>query len=105
MSVLGYNSEKASRSSQKGQPSMGVKVQIDPSLLNLTKGYKEVEVEGKTVGQCLDSLQARFPDLNSALFQQGQTWSDIGIFLNNNSAYLSQSVEDGDELIILMPLG
>ncbi len=84
---------------------MSVKVRVDPSLLNLTNGHKVVEVEGKTVGQCLDSLQARFPALNPVLFQQGQTWSDIGIFLNNNSAYLSQPVEDGDELIILMPLG
>ena len=83
---------------------MSVKVQIDPSLLNLTEGHKVVEVKGKTVGQCLDSLQARFPGLNSVLFQQGQMPSDIVIILNNSIAYLSQSVEDGDELSILVPM-
>jgi len=84
---------------------MSIKVGIDPSLLHLTNGNEVAEVEGKTVGQCLDSLRVRFPDLDSVLFQREQVWSDIGIFLNNKSTYLSQSVKDGDELAILMPLG
>ena len=84
---------------------MSIKVWIDPSLVSLTDNQKVVELEGKTVGQCLEALQARYPTLKSLLFEQGQAWSDVGIFLNNKSAYLSQPVKDGDELTILMPLG
>ena len=84
---------------------MSIKVQIDSALLHLTNGNEVVEVKGKTVGQCLNDLRVRFPDLGSALFQQDQVWSDIGIFLNDESAYLSQLVEEGDKLAILMPLG
>ena len=84
---------------------MSIKVQIDSALLHLTNGNEVVEVEGKTVGQCLNDLCVRFPDLGSALFQRDQVWSDICIFLNDESAYLSQLVEDGDKLAILMPLG
>jgi len=84
---------------------MSITVQIDSALLHLTNGIKVVEVDGKTVSQCLNFLRARFPALGSALFQQDQVWSDIGIFLNNESTFLSQLVKDGDELAILMPLG
>ncbi len=84
---------------------MSIKVQIDSALLHITDGNEVVEVAGKTVGQCLNALRVRFPGLDSALFQQDQVWSDIGIFLNDENAYLSQSVKDGDKLAILMPLG
>ena len=84
---------------------MSITVQIDSALLHLTNGIKVVEVDGKTVSQCLNFLRVRFPALGSALFQQEQVWSDIGIFLNNESTFLSQLVKDGDELAILMPLG
>ena len=84
---------------------MSIKVHIDSALLHLTRGNEVVEVKGKTVGQCLNDLRVRFPDLDSVLFQRDQVWSDIGIFLNNESAYLSQLVEDGDDMAILMPLG
>ena len=84
---------------------MSITVQIDSALLHLTNGIKVVEVDGKTVSQCLNFLRVRFPALGSALFQQEQVWSDIGIFLNNEGTFLSQLVKDGDELAILMPLG
>ena len=85
---------------------MSVKVFMDSIFDHLTGGQREVEVEGKNVNQCLEYLLARFPDLKSQLFdKQGKLFSDIGIFLNNDNAYPSQPVEDGDELFIMVPIG
>jgi molybdopterin converting factor small subunit len=65
-----------------------------------------VEVEGKNVNQCLESLWKRFPELKSQLFdKQGKLFSDIGIFLNNENAYPNQPVKDSDELSIIVPIG
>ena len=84
---------------------MSITVQVDFFINCLTGGQASVEVEGQTVGQCLDSLEVRFPGIKSALFNnEGQIWSDIGIFLNNSFTYLSHPVKDGDELTIIKTL-
>ncbi len=85
---------------------MSVKVFMDSMFDHLTGGQREVEVEGKNVSQCLEYLWGRFPDLKSHLSdKQGELFSDIGIFLNNDNAFPSQPVKDGDELFIVVPIG
>jgi len=85
---------------------MSVKVFMDSMFDHLTGGQREIEVEGENVNQCLEYLWTRFPDLKSHLSdKQGKLFSDIGIFLNNDNAYPSQPVKDGDELSIVVPIG
>ena len=82
-------------------------VRIDFFISCLTAGQApvEVEVKGQTVGQCLDSLEVRFPGIKSELFNnEGQIWSDVGILLNESFTYLSHPVKDGDELTIVKTL-
>ena len=84
---------------------MSVKVFINPSLTYLTNDEEVVEVEGKSVGECLEQVIARFPGLREPLFgEDGRLNNHIDIFVNTESAYpeeLAKPVRDGDELNII----
>jgi molybdopterin converting factor small subunit len=85
---------------------MSVKVLIDSAFLDYTGGQKEIEVEGKTVNQCLEHLWVLFPDLKVNLYdKQGKVLSDVGFFVNDENAFPNQPVQDGDELSIIIPIG
>lgn len=81
---------------------MSVKVNLHRSLASLTNGQTVVEVNGDTVGQCLEQLVSRFPRLKKRLFEKDDTLSRIlEIYINGESAYpdeLATAVKDGDEL-------
>jgi molybdopterin converting factor small subunit len=67
-----------------------------------------VEVDGKSVGECLDELVERFPGMEKALFaENGKLLNRIEIYRNLESAYpdeLAARVEDGDEIHITVLL-
>ena len=85
---------------------MSVKVSIDSALLAYTGGQNETEVHGRTVSQCLEALWVRFPSLKSHLYDnQGKLFTDIILFVNDETTFPSQPVKDGDELTIIMPIG
>ncbi len=81
---------------------MSVKVNLHPSLAKLADGQTVVEVNGDTVGQCLEQLATRFPRLKKRLFEKDGALSRIlEIYVNGESAYpdeLATAVKDGDEL-------
>jgi len=87
---------------------VSVKININPSLYHLTNNQATVEVNGGTVGQCLDRLIKQFPSLEKALFdKKGKLLSYIDIYVNKESAYpeeLAKPVKDGDELYIIIAL-
>ena len=67
-----------------------------------TGGGSTVDVDGNTVGQCLDALVKAFPDIRRVLFtRSGALVGNIDLYVNRKSAYpdeLKQSVSDGDEI-------
>jgi len=81
---------------------LSVKVNLHRSLASLTNGQTVVEVNGDTIGQCLEKLVARFPRLKKRLFEKDGALSRIlEIYVNGESAYpdeLATAVKDGDEL-------
>ena len=85
---------------------MTVKVNIPYFLHYLTDGMAVVEVDGDTVGQCLDHLVKRFPAIEKELFNKNRTLLNyIDVFINGKSAYpgeMAQPVKDGDELSIIL---
>ncbi len=88
---------------------MGVKV-VTPSYLQpFTTNLEAVEVNGSTVGGCLNNLTKQFPDMEKMLFaKNGKLHSYIGIYVNGEDAYpeeLAKPVKDGDELHILYIIG
>jgi len=68
-----------------------------------------VEVEGKTVGECLEVLIERFPQMKKILFQRKGTLNGyIEIFVNGATPYpdnLMCQVKDGDVVTALTVLG
>lgn len=84
---------------------MSVKINIQSGLAHLTGGKELVEVNGSTVGQCLNQLVSKYPDIKSWLFgKNGKLNSTVEIYVNAKSSYpeeLAMAVKDGDELHII----
>ena len=85
---------------------MSVKLNIHSFFSHLTNGQDVAEVNGSTVGQCLEQLVARFPETKNWLFgKDGKLLDLVDIYVNLESAYpeeLAKPVKDGDELHILV---
>jgi sulfur-carrier protein len=85
---------------------MSVKINIHPFLSQHTNNQDVVEVNGSTVGQCLERLVARFPGLRPWLFEKdGKLNRLVEIYVNMESSYpeeLAKPVKDGDELHIIV---
>ena len=88
---------------------MSVTINIHPSLYHFTDGQAVAEVNGDTVGQCLDHLVKQFPGIEEGLFnKKGKLLNYIDIYVNEEDAYpeeLAKSVNDGDELHIILLVG
>ena len=84
---------------------MSTKINISPFLYQYTNNQQVTEVNGRTVGQCLDHLVKQFPSIKQGLFDKnGELLGYLDIYVNGKSAYpeeLAKPVKDGDELDIL----
>lgn len=85
---------------------MSIKIHIHPFLSQHTKDQDVVEVNGRTVGQCLEQLVDQFPELKPWLFEKnGKLNRLVEIYVNMESSYpeeLAKPVKDGDELHIII---
>jgi len=85
---------------------MSTKINIYPNLRHYTDGLEAVEVEGNTVGQCLDHLVKQFPSIKNGLFNKnGKLLNYVDIYVNLESTYpeeLAKSVKDGDEIHLVL---
>jgi molybdopterin converting factor small subunit len=83
---------------------MSIAISIPPFLEHLTEDVKRIEVDGKSVGECLDALIERFPSVKPKLLKKdGSLLRGLNIFVNGESAYpeeLTKPVKDGDRLHI-----
>lgn len=81
---------------------MSVKIKLHRSLAKLADGQAVVEVNGNTVGQCLEQLATRFPKIKKRLFEKDGALSRVlEVYLNGESIYpgeLATAVKDSDEL-------
>ena len=87
---------------------MAVKFHIHKTHRQFANGQDIVEVEGKTVGECLNHLITQFPDFKDALFdKKGHLLNIVEIYVNMESAYpdeLKKPVKDGDAIHITIML-
>ena len=88
---------------------MGVKVMIHyPHLKELVNNQDMVEVNGRTIGQCLNDLVNQFPGVKTRIFDKhGKLLNFINIYQNKESTYnekgpLAKPVSDGDEIAIIL---
>ena len=83
---------------------MGIKVHIHTIFSQYTNNQRIVEVNGDTVGECLEHLVEQFPKLK-LLDKDGELLAYIGIYVNGELAdpkKLDKPVKDGDEISIIL---
>ena len=78
-------------------------------MQSFTNNMEVVEVNGSTVGGCLNHLVKQFPGIKKRLFsKKGNLFENIIISVNGESAYpeqLAKPVKDGDEIKIMLIIG
>lgn len=84
---------------------MSVSINIPQFLQHFTSDVKVVDVNGRTVGDCLNDLVRQFPQLKVRLLRKnGKLLKNLDVYINGESAYpeeLAKPVNDGDELHII----
>tara|TARA_E500000331_G_C16904161_1_gene560434 strand:- start:86 stop:361 length:276 start_codon:yes stop_codon:yes gene_type:complete len=85
---------------------MGVLIEIPSALKEYVNDQDEVEVDGSSVVEALDSLCTQFPELKSNLFdKEGVVRKFINIYINDdNIRYahgINSPVKDGDSIQIV----
>ncbi len=87
---------------------MGIKLHIHKTHRQFTDGLEIVEVDGNTVGDCLEHLVRQYPGMEGELFdKKGNLLNIIEIYVNMKSAYpeeLARPVSDGDKVHITVML-
>ena len=71
------------------------------------KNRRPIEVNGKTVRDCLNDLIRKYPESNKWLFDKKGTLQ-IMVLLNDEDVYqkdLDRPVKDGDELQLTLIIG
>jgi len=85
---------------------MAVTVRVPGPLRRLTNGSSEVQVEGATVSQALQDLEAKFPGFNDRLYDPaGNLRQFINIYLNDSDIRFGQGLDtpvgENDDLSIV----
>ena len=80
---------------------MTIKISLHKTHRQYTDGKEIIEVEGKTVEECLKDLVKKYPPLDKEIFKQGKLNSLIEIYIDGASAYpneMARTVKDGDRI-------
>ena len=84
---------------------VSVEIQIPQFLQHVVNGVKVVNVNGSTIGECLNDLVTQFPHLRALLFKKnGELQKHLDVYVNGESAYpdeLVKPVNPGDKLHIV----
>ncbi len=85
---------------------MSVTVRIPTPLRKLTGGADEVSVEGATIGELIDNLEAAHAGLKERLCDEsGEVRRFVNIYLNDEDVRFLQgretALKDGDEVSIV----
>jgi molybdopterin converting factor small subunit len=84
---------------------MSVIIRVPGSLKDWFQGDDEAVCQGETMGECLEYLIGRFPDLRDRLFDKNSELSAVLVFLNGENILslegLATPVKDGDEAGII----
>lgn len=81
---------------------MAIQINLHKTHRQYTGGKGSVDVEGKTVGECLKDLIRQYPLLGKEVFgKDGKLSGIMEVYLNGATAYpdeLAKLVKDGDTI-------
>lgn len=79
---------------------MSIKVEMSPFFGLYTNDTLNTQVDGKTVGECLQNLVAKFPKMKRLILDKdGNLLRTYDYFINGKSVYpknMKQPLKDGD---------
>lgn len=67
-------------------------------------GSLELDADASTVGDVVDALLTRFPELEDAMMEGGEVRNSVRLLLNGKVAEAEAAVEEGDEVAVLPPV-
>jgi sulfur-carrier protein len=84
---------------------MSIKINIFyPAVQEYLNNLDSVEVNGSTVGECLDDLVRQYPEVGKWIFEERhQLRKPVFVYVNAESTYkvdLSMPVKSNDQLIL-----
>jgi adenylyltransferase/sulfurtransferase len=85
---------------------MAIIIQIPTALRGFTERKSEVEVEGQTVGEAINDLTGRYPDLRQHLFQGNNLRLFINVFVGETNIKKLDGLDtklSGSETLMLVP--
>ncbi|MFQ6088649.1 MAG: MoaD/ThiS family protein [Candidatus Methanofastidiosia archaeon] len=84
---------------------MKIKIKLLGNLKKLCESSEiSMELERATLGDVLKIISKEYPRLSEEIFSQGMIDEHYTILLNNSPSELGSELEDGDEIIIFLPL-
>ena len=87
---------------------MSVEIIIPQFLQHLMDNVNTINVDGETVGECLEELVRRFPRLEEILYDvEGNLPHLLNVYVNKESAFpeeMARSVREGDTIHIAYTL-
>lgn len=85
---------------------MSVRVHLHPFLIHLAENKDIHEVDGKTVGECLEKLVEKYQGLDEWLFDNERNLNIMfDVFVNMQSTLaerLETKVKDGDDINLVI---
>jgi molybdopterin synthase sulfur carrier subunit len=88
---------------------MSIKINVSQAMTEYSTGERLGEVEGGTVGECIEALLKVRPNFRHWLFEDdGKLKEYVDIFINKESAFpdpLKKPVKDGDEIYLMSLIG
>jgi adenylyltransferase/sulfurtransferase len=93
---------------RENELAMSIEVKISSIFHPYTDNRSTVEVEGNTVGECIEDLVKQVPKLKKILFDnQGKLHRQVNLYVNQESSpheELGKPVKYGDTLRIIMTI-
>jgi len=85
---------------------MSIKLFLSANLSRVAKGTEGFEVDGETVGECVNELVSLVPAMRNALFYETRLNANVHVQVNKESVdrgeHLTKKVKDGDEIRIML---
>jgi len=81
-------------------------VTIPPPYRGPTAGRESVEVQGTTVRECIEAVEARHPGFGAQVLDgDGRPHRFVNLFVNGEPAAPDDAVSPGDEVAVLAAIG
>jgi molybdopterin synthase sulfur carrier subunit len=80
-------------------------VRIPPTLREETQGQAALEADGDTVGELLDDLTSRFPQLRERIYDDGRLASFVNVYVGGEDIRTREGLETpvSGGTVILLP--